>query len=511
MTQFSNSKECNDIKILAIDIGTSSVRAIVFDSKGSIYVRKQAYYKTIIPHPGMEEQDPLLIRKETYRIIAEALQDESVDSNSVKGISFSSQMYGIFPVDYDGNPLYNNIIWSDSRALKYANDVKKTDTGRLFYNKTGCRPNSMFPIYKIKWLKENYPNLEPKTYKYISIKEFILYPLLENWVVDFSMASATGLLDINKKDWSEEALNYAGISVNQLSRLTEGTTSHALVSRSLLELWGLQKDTLIFCGGGDGPLANIGSGASSPGSVNIDLGTSGAARAVVDRPTIDSKESLWCFCLTENLWVSGGILTNVGNAYNWLNTNIANLLNAKDEITAMQQIDSLASKVEVGSNGLFFLPYLRKARSPHWNDNLVGTLYGLEAEHTVGHIAKALYEAILYDIAIIIEIIGKKVPIEKDVVLTGGLSKNKGLAQMLAHVLQKNVLIPANSEGSISGAAIFGFYGLGILKDFKFKKTAESQYTIYSPDSDCSDAYKDLRYKYSQLVTYLSSFEFIQR
>jgi gluconokinase len=193
----------------------------------------------------------------------------------------------------------------------------------------------------------------------------------------------------------------------------------------------------IVLGGGDGPLANLGSGASAIGAVNIDLGTSGAARCITDVMTVDDSASLWCFCLTDDLWAYGGIVTNVGNAYQWLGSNLIGAAGA-DATQTYELMNRLAAEVAPGADGLYFLPYLRKARSPYWDGRLKGTIYGLTADHGAGHVARAMLEAVAYDLRSIIGIMKQRTPIASHIVLTGGLAKSPIIPQLLADVLNMN-------------------------------------------------------------------------
>ena len=484
--------------VLAVDIGTSSVRAMVFDVSGEIVAKTQIGYATVRPLPYFEEQDPEFVRQEVYRAIGQCLAEPAADPAKIEAVSFSSQMYGVIAVDEQGKPLTRNILWSDGRAEKQAARLKKEDTEHALYRETGCPINSIYPIAKILWLREHLPQVFQAARRFISIKEYVAYPLIGEWAIDYSMASGTGLFDITKKKWSETAIQAAGIDTSRLSRTVSGIEAFPLKADSPLISMGLQAGITVFLGGGDGPLANLGSGASGLGAVNIDLGTSGAARCITDKATFDDTASLWCYCLTDDIWAYGGIVTNVGNAYQWLGSNLFD-----DERLSVAQrleaLDQLAAETAIGSDDLYFMPYLRKARSPYWDGRLKGTVYGLTPDHGKAHLARALLEAIAYDLKAIIDLMKEHAFIKDYLVLTGGLSKSNLIRQLLADVIGIEVRTPQDGEGSIAGAAILALYGLGAVSHPAFSSACRA-YQSYIPDRESVQRYEAAYQRYQHLI-----------
>ena len=490
--------------VLAIDIGTSSVRALAFDAGGRILGRRQVPYGTIRPRPYYEEQDPDLVRGETFRAVRDLLGSGEVDPASIAAISFSSQMYGIFPVDGSDKAIGNNLLWSDGRAEAQAERLKR-ELGPLgLYPETGCPMNSIYPIAKLAWMREEEPELFARAARFVSIKEYVARPLIGEWAVDHSMASATGMLDVRRHRWHPEALAAAGVREQRLSAPVSGLRPFALLPDSPLAGAGLRKGLPVFLGAGDGPLANLGSGASAVGAINIDLGTSGAARAISDAAVTDQSASLWCFCLTEELWAYGGIVTNVGNAYQWLGSSLlgAGTAAGGGEGDSYELMNRLAAEAGPGAGGLLFLPYLRKARSPYWDGRLKGTIYGLTADHGAGHVARALLEAVAFDLRTILGLMSARIATEPQVVFTGGLARSPILPQLLADVLGREVRTPEDSEGSVAGAAIMGLRGIGAIEALVFSGGPRS-YRSWLPGAEGKAAYARAYARYGKLVAAL--------
>lgn len=500
MTKKLNGTETG-AQILAVDIGTTSVRAFVFDAEGTILGKAQVAYPTKRPKPYFEEQDPDLVKASTFAAIRSLFESGQAKPESIRGISFSSQMYSLIALDEAGMPLTNSILWSDGRAERQALRLKEAFGPLGLYRFTGCPMNSIYPIAKIAWLREEEPLVFRHAARFVSIKEYVAKDIIGRWAVDYSMASASGLFDVAAHRWHGPALEAVGIAEANLSTPVSGTCTFTLIDNSPLADLGLSKVLPIFLGAGDGPLANLGSGAVEVGAINIDLGTSGAARCTTGAAVVDETASLWCFCLDETRWAYGGIVTNVGNAYQWLASSVAEVSGMSPE-AAFEFLNAKAKAIEPGSKGLLFMPYLRKARSPYWDDSLKGTMYGLTPDHGFGHMARALLEAVAYDLKTIIELMDRRGPTLAHIVLTGGLSRSLVVPDILADVLGREIRIPSQNEGSIAGAAILGFMGLGMEAWFGDGNAGASVY----PDRGRSAIYAEHYRNYTALVERLRGF-----
>lgn len=480
--------------ILAVDIGTSSVRAIIYDRDGHVRHQVKETYPVIAPQKGWQEQEPDLIYEKTIRAIKEAHNGCAL---KIAGMGFSSQMYSIFPINQDGAPLLNSIIWADSRSASQADQLISLYGSKYFYNKTGCPVNSIYPLSKILWIKENKPEIFKAAYKFISIKEYIIHKLTGEYVVDYSYASATGFFNIFKLCWDRELLGILGIPVEKLATPVNTTAQFEIKEQELRET-GI--DVPLIIGAGDGPLANLGSGASEVGDVNIDLGTSGAARILAPRPLIDSDASLWCYALANDKWTYGGILNNVGNSYQWFADKLLFYEKDGNGVDRFAQLNELAQKGKPGADGLYFLPFLLNARSPYWDNKLKGTIYGLSPEHDVVDIITAMVEGIIYNLYSIILVIEKSMEIKK-VIFTGGLAKSKFWAQTIADVLGRKIYLPSVNEGSAGGAAILSFYALGVINSLAF--TSDDRRFAVTPNNRNHQIHQNKYGKYQKLCSFL--------
>lgn len=486
--------------ILAVDIGTSSVRAAAFEADGRSFGLVQTAYGILRPEPFMEEQDPDAIRKAVHETIARCLGQRSVDIRRIAGMSFSSQMYSILPVDAGGRPLTNSIIWSDGRAEGEAAELRAEGCADAIYQSTGCPVNSIYPLSKLLWLRRHRADACAKATRFVSIKDYVLYPLIGEWVADHSLASGTGLFDVAAGTWSKTALDTVKIEPGLLSRIVPGDSPLPFANMALHREWGLADDVAVFVGGGDGPLANLGAGACGIGMANVDLGTSGAFRVASDRPVLDTAGRLWCYSIIPGRWAYGGILTNVGNAMQWLGTNIARFRTNVDRETAAAEISGMASEIEAGAEGVYFLPYLRKTRAPYWDDRMRGCVLGLTACHDIRHLARAALDAIAYDLADLVDIASQQVPLSAPIILTGGLSRIAIVPQLLADATGAAIEIPEQCEGSLAGAAIVGLRGAGLIGDYAFRRDCMPARKRFEPRPETASAVRRRRDDHRRLV-----------
>lgn len=481
--------------VLAVDIGTSSARAMVFAADGAVESLHQEFYTVDMPRPGWQEQDPDLIAGRVFAAVRSCLAKTKV-GGEIAGLGLSSQMYSIFPVDGDGRPLMKSIIWADSRSEAQTEELRATYGPKYFYEHTGCPLDSIYPLSKLLWIRQAEPGIFARAAKFVSIKEYIVEKLLGEFLADYSSGSASGLLNVREHRWEKRALDAVGIGEERLARPLDVASVHGL-GRQGAALTGLPEGFPVVLGAGDGPLANLGSGAMRPGDVNIDLGTSGAARTIVTRPTLDAGNRLWCYCLTADKWALGGILNNVGNLYKWFADNVVFFGRPPVE-EGMAVLNDYAAKSVAGAKGLYFLPFLLKARSPYWDGRLKGGLYGLNPGHDLGDVTRALVEGVAFNMLSIVEAIRDNTPQLGRVLFTGGLSQAGVWGQILADILGERLILPVTKEGSAGGAAILAMYALGLKA--RLEPLGENR-TVgeYLPDADNHRRYRAIYGNYRKL------------
>lgn len=450
---------------LGVDIGTTSVKAVAFNHVGEVICKHSIGYEMQHPQPNYSEQNADEILQAVILSINKIIT--TLEPAKVSFISFSAMMHSLIAVDEQGAPLTNCIIWADNRAAEIAESLNNSDIGKNFYHATGVPVHAMSPLCKLLWIKENEPALYKNAFKFIGIKEYICYKLCGEYLVDTSIASSTGLLNLKTLDWDINVLEFLNINASSLSGIV--CPKHATEFKDDTVL-NISPGTVLIIGGSDGTLANLGTGSVDGNSMAISIGTSGAARIVVDRVETDSRMRTFCYHLKDNLYVTGGASNNGAVVIEWLKDKLLETTESFEELFARAEL------VEPGSDDLLFIPYILGERAPVWNSNARGIFFGLNINHTKSHLVRACMEGVIYGMFSIAKILLEKRAIS-EIHATGGFAQSPLWVQMLADVCNTRVLVTDAVESSALGAVMIGMEATGI-KPFSFKQAAAT----YDPD-----------------------------
>ncbi|TDE18605.1 gluconokinase [Dyadobacter psychrotolerans] len=471
--------------IIGCDIGTTNVKSVAFDSaSGEILHAHSEGYEMQHPETDWSEQDPEEIFQaacKTIKKVAAKLKNK----NELLGISFSAAMHGVLALDKSGKHLTGLIIWADNRSSFIAEKLKSSVVGKKIYHNNGTPIHAMTPVCKLIWLKEHEPEVYKKTYKFIGIKEYIIYRLTGNFVVDYSIASATGMFNIRELKWDEYTLKKLGLKSSKLSEAVSPYHIEKLPQKNIL---GLPADTSLIMGASDGCLANLGSGAIESGSMAVTIGTSAAVRISSDKPFSDKLMQTFCYVLDEQTFVIGGPSNNGAVVFEWL----MNTFFPKKEF---DEVFEEASKIKPGADGLLFYPYLLGERAPLWSSTVRGGFSGLDIQHTLPHFARAVMEGILLNLYSIGKVLLKMQEI-KTIYANGGFARSPIWVQMLSDIFGKKVKLNETVETGAIGAAMMGLKALGVYKEFSEMKSFTSVGQQFSPDSNNHEGYHTLSEKF---------------
>jgi gluconokinase len=471
--------ECSDF-ILSIDIGTSATKAVLFDTDVKQIAIARKHYPIHAPHKGWSEQEPEVIFDAVLGAIRE-MTDSLPEGSRVLGVSFSSQLYSVLAVDTDGKALTNSLTWSDTRSAEIAQFISQRPEAQGIYQRTGCPIDAIYPLAKIQWLRENVEL--PENIKFVSIKEYVIFRLIGQWVADWSIASATGLFDIKERHWDETALSLLGITPAKLSELVPPRHIFTKWNKEIIDLIGLPPDTPLIIGGGDGPLASVGVGAHSSDTLAVNVGTSAAARLIISEAEVDPEGRLWTYVVDEDLWVIGGIVSSGGIVYDWALRNFFSGTEETEDDGSTQRVheyaDRLASAVAPGAENLIFIPYLGGEQCPVWYPHTRGGFFGLDFRHHRGHFVRAVLEGIARSIYRISESIQSMLNGQfNEIRVTGGLTSSPLWLQIAADMFGAPIVVPESAEGSARGAAMLAIVSLGLrsaLEDFADLVVAQKQ------------------------------------
>lgn len=485
--------------VIGIDVGTGSTKALGIDSKGNVHSSAHASYTTYQPQPDRSEQDPEAIWAAVVQCIRRITKDLN---SSPKAISFSTAMHSLIGIGAGDKPITPMITWADNRASSIAEALYTTPKGKEFYRDNGTPIHAMTPLCKIKWFQENEPELFGRITRFVSIKEYIWYKVFGIWEVDFSIASATGLMDILKLSWNKEALNWCGITTEQLSDIRPADFSRQTSSSRVHDGFGTDANTQYYLGGSDGCMANIGSFAITHGKAALTIGTSGAVRVASPKPIINDKAMTFNYRLDDNTFICGGPTNNGGGVLRWY----AEKMLGKDLSSSADYHDILDDVVSIspGSDGLIFLPYIFGERAPLWNSEACGTFFGIRSTHTQPHFTRAVIEGIsmaLHGIAELMENNGLAID---EVHVSGGFVHSPEWLQVLADVFGKKICLVHTSDASALGAAYLALKSSGYIGDYTELKSKGGRDIL--PNSSNHEAYKAHQLKFNQLLESLLPF-----
>lgn len=482
--------------IIGIDIGTGSAKAVAVNTSGEAIYTTQVSYPTIHPEPDYSEQAPELIWQAFVKCVIRTV--DSLDEKP-SAIVLSSAMHSVIAVDENGSPLMNMIIWADNRSASIATEIKDSPQGKLIYEQTGTPIHAMSPLSKIVWLKEHMTSLFTEIHRFISIKEYIWYKLFGVYEVDYSIASATGLFQIESLSWNTDSLKLCGIKAEQLSKPVPPDHVRKISDESLFRSLSIDADTPIYIGSSDGCMANIGSFAIEPGTAALTIGTSGAIRVSNSKPVFNFKAMTFTYCLFKDLFICGGPINNGGVVLKWYAESFlkTSLKTPEDYETLLGEIES----VSAGSNGLIFLPYILGERAPIWSSDSCGVFFGIRNYHTQAHFTRAVVEGIsmaLYSIAKAME--ETELYISK-INVSGGFVHSTAWLQILADIFNKQIGLIHEEDASAMGAAFLGLKSAGFIGDYNQLKPAEQ--TTYTPNSKNHDVYEQIYGIYEKLYVKL--------
>lgn len=469
--------------VIGVDIGTGSTKAVAVNYSGEVLAASQFYYSNLDSLPGYAEQDAQIIWQAFVNTVKKIITTLKITPSA---ISLSSCMHSLIAVNSNNKPLTNLITWADTRSEEIADEIRHSAEAENIYKATGTPIHSMSPLSKIIWFKRNEPGIFNKAFKFISIKEFIWHKLFDDYQVDYSVASATGLFNIQNFEWNKDSLLLCGITPDHLSKIVSTQYVRNNITATSATLLGIAADTSICIGASDGCLANIGTNAFAKGIAAITIGTSGAVRIASASPVFNYQAMTFNYVLDENTFICGGPVNNGGNVIKWLFKNCLN--NAAPSADDYKKLFQSAASVKEGSNGLLFLPYLHGERAPLWDEKACGVLIGIKDHHTNAHMLKALLEGICYSLNNILQIIEAISSPVVQLNVSGGFIDSEIWMQILANITGKKVCIIQTNDASAIGAAMFCLKAMKFIPDYScFQKNADK---VIKPHFDSYEAYK---------------------
>lgn len=482
--------------VIGIDLGTSAVKILLVNQNGEVCKEVSKSYPLIIEKSGYSEQNPEEWVGKTRAGLAELVQQFDGDVNDIEGISFSGQMHGLVLLDENHQVLRNAILWNDTRTTKQCQEIYGVVGKKRLLEVTKNPALEGFTLPKILWVKENEPEIFERARAFLLPKDYLRYRMTGNIQMEYSDAAGTLLLNVAKREWSQEVLELFGLSTDLCPPLVESHAFVGTVASQFAEDTGLSEGIKVFAGGADNACGAIGSGILSKGRTLCSIGTSGVVLSYEERNDLDFEGKVHYFNHSEeNAYYTMGVTLAAGYSLSWFKDTFA-------EKEAFDQFLAGIDEVPAGSNGLLFTPYLVGERTPHADSTIRGSFIGIDAAHERKHFARAVLEGITFSLNESIEIFRSSGKVIDSIVSIGGGAKNDTWLQMQADVFNAKIEKLTSEQGPGMGAAMLAAYGCGWYASLKecaeiFIQTAKTYYPI----QENVEAYQKLFKIYQQIYS----------
>ncbi|MEH2107003.1 xylulokinase [Nostoc sp.] len=455
--------------VVGLDLGTGGVRAIAVNLQGQIIAQSTRSYPLLTPQPGWTEQNS----SDWVEASLDALFDVSQQLNGHRPIALglSGQMHGMVPLDAEGKAIRPAILWNDQRTGKAVVEIEAAIPCQELIQRTGNPAITGFQLPKLLWLRTEEPQAYTRLWQILLPKDYLGYVLTGEAVTEPSDASGVGCLNLANRQWDTDILHALDINPALFPPVIDSTAIAGRLKPEIATRVGLPVGLPVVAGGGDNAAAAIGLGISSSnlkrGSLSI--GTSGVIFAPCDRPIPDPEGRVHLFCHVDGGYHLLGVTLAAGGSLRWYRDTFAPHISYTD-------LMDMAERSQPGARGVLFLPHLAGERSPHLDPDTRGAFVNLSLAHTQADITRAVLEGVAFSLREALEVISAIAPIDQ-LLATGGGARHIWL-QILADVLQTELIAPKAEEGAAYGAAILAMVGIGIYPNL------EVALKMLAPDSN---------------------------
>lgn len=470
--------------ILALDIGTSSVRAALYDGHANASARTSVKIESsfTVTSDGGSELDADLGLAQVVAAIDRVLEKTKGLKGEIEYAASCSFWHSLVGVDAKGNATTKVLGWADTRSRNYSDVLKKRFDETEIHNRTGARFHSSFWPAKLLWLRNERPEMFERSHQWLSFADYVALKLFGQAVTSVSMASGTGIFDIKKCAWDGQLLRFLKVKQTDLPSIADSDLTTFSLRRKFAKRWPRLARTKWFPAIADGAADNIGAGCVTRSKAALMIGTSGAMRvAYAGEPPRKIPTGLWCYRIDRKRVIIGGALSDGGGLYRWLTDNLKVPKNAGDEMRLRG----------AAAHGLTFMPFLFGERGTGYNENARGAIIGLTASHDALDILQAAMESVAFRFAEINDQLSKVVKIKEIVASGGALRESPVWTQIIADVLGRDLALNDASESSSRGAVLLALESIGKIEGIENFTTLGTAVLAHHPS--CHTVYKESR------------------
>lgn len=500
--------------LLGVDIGTSNIKAVAFDTTGQQIAKVSTPTITHYPRPDWAYFEP----DEIWAAIGGTLRrlmSNLPDDTEPRAIAFTSMGEAAVPIDSAGQPTHNIIAWFDRRTASltewWATEIGTEQTASI----TGLPVKTIFGILKLMWIRDNEPDVYARTHCWLNMADYGVFRLCGAKATDYSLASRMMVQDLSVKKWSHDLLDKAGVESNKLAELVPSGILLGHVREVAAAETGLPLGLPVCSGGHDHVCGALALGITDPGDVYDSMGTAESLFIATRKPILDP--ALTAAGIGQGIHVApnrgyamGGIYFS-GGCIDWvrqllLENVLLDDVTIDEKSTGHERLIELASQVEAGSGGAFFLPHLRQANPPYTDPNSRGAFVGLSSDMNGGHLARAVLEGVAYEFQLAYDSMMANFQLSPQRILaSGGSTRNQLLMQIKADVSGQPITVPTVEEATCLGAALLSGIGAGVYTGFEdAAERVEFATRIIEPDQVKHQFYQERYHKvFASLYTTL--------
>lgn len=488
---------------LGIDSSTTATKALLMDEAGEVVAVASAEYGYETPQPLWSEQDPELWWAGTCAAIHGALAKADIAPDAVKAVGLTGQMHGMVLLDKEGQVLRPAILWNDQRTGAECDEMRAVFGKQRLIDVTGNDALTGFTAPKILWVKNNEPDIYSQIVQILLPKDYVRFKLMGIYATDKAGGAGTQLFDVRERYWSAELVEALGIDSAWLPPAFEGTAVTGYLSPDAAQATSLPAGIPIVGGGGDQAANAVGTGAVVDGVVALSLGTSGVVFASSDKPIIEPEGRLHAFChAAPNKWHLMGVMLSAAGSLRWFRDTLAPDVDFAELVAE-------ADAIPAGSDGLLFLPYLTGERTPHPDPLARGAFVGLTVRHTRAHMTRAVLEGVAFGLRDSFELMkAAGLANVTQIRASGGGTRSQLWRQILADVLQADIVTVNTTEGAAYGAAALAAVGEGVFASVEEACATLIKVTAQTRPQPHNKLYEQAYKRYRQLYPALKwSFE----
>ena len=457
--------------LVGIDLGTSGTKTVLFSANGQVIASATKEYPMAQPRNGWAEQEPGDWWSAAQATLNQVLQGSGINPADVAGVGISGQMHGLVMLDKRGEVLRPSIIWCDQRTGAECQEITRRVGAERLIELTANPALTGFTAGKILWVRNHEPEIYAKCRHILLPKDYVRYKLTNEFATEVSDASGMQLLDVPKRQWSEEVLQKLEIDPALLGKVYESPEITGTVTAEAAKLTGLKEGTPVVGGAGDNAAAAVGTGVVADGRAFSTIGTSGVVFAHTDKVSIDPKGRVHTFCCAvPGAWHVMGVTQAAGLSLKWFRDNFCDSEMAVAHRLDCDPYEIMTKEAEaspIGANSLYYLPYLMGERTPHLDPDCRGVFFGLSAMHRKNDLVRAVMEGVTYSLNDCMNVLGEMGVKPQRLLACGGGGRSGIWRQMQADVFDCPVCVAQSSEGPALGVAILAGVGTGLYPSVK--------------------------------------------